>query len=77
MADLSVQEIEDDVYEKLSARAKAHGLSVEEEVRRIISKAVSAPERLGTLAVEIFGSEHGVELELAPRELHEPPDFRE
>lgn len=75
MASLSVRKIDDDVYEKLRMRAAAHGVSIEEEVRRIIRRAVAAPERLGELALRCFGPAHGVELELPPREPHEPPDL--
>ena len=75
MASLSVRKIEDDVYERLRARAKEHGVSMEEEVRRIIRQSVAAPERLGELAIQCFGPDHGVELELPPRDTHEPPAF--
>ncbi len=71
MASISVRKIDDDVYELLRIRAAKHGVSMEEEVRQILKRAVSAPERLGDLALEYFG-EHGVDLELPPREPHEP-----
>ncbi len=72
MASLSVRKIEDDIYERLRARAQEHGVSMEEEARRIIHHAVAAPERLGELARQCFGHTHGVELELPAREPHEP-----
>lgn len=75
MASLSVRRIESEVYERLRARAGRHGVSMEEEVRRILRSAVAAPERLGELALECFGSAHGAEVQLAAREPHEPPDF--
>jgi plasmid stability protein len=71
MPSLSVRRIDDDVYERLKRRAAKRGVSMEEEVRRILRLAVAAPERLGDLALECFGA-HGVELELPPREPHEP-----
>ena len=71
MASLSVRKIDDDVYKLLRIRAAKHGVSTEEEVRQILKRAVSAPERLGDLALEHFGDE-GVDLELPPREPHEP-----
>jgi antitoxin FitA len=77
MASLSVRKIEDDVYERLKARAERQGISMEEEARRILRRAVSAPEKLGELALRCFGPEHGVDLELAPRILHVPPDLPE
>lgn len=77
MASLSVRKIDDGVFERLRVRAAEHGVSMEEEVRRIIRRAVAAPERLGELAVRCFGSSHGVELELPPRPPHDPLDLDE
>jgi plasmid stability protein len=71
MASLSVRKIDDELYELLRIRAAEHGVSMEEEVRQILRRAVSAPERLGDLALEYFGDD-GVDLELPPRESHEP-----
>jgi hypothetical protein len=45
---------------------------MEEEARRIISLAVSAPAQLGSLFVDTFGPENGVELAAPPRDEHEP-----
>ncbi|MEM7588286.1 MAG: hypothetical protein AAF560_33170 [Acidobacteriota bacterium] len=73
MASLSILEIDDEVYEGLRRRAKQHGVSLEEEVRRILRNAVATPDRLGKLALDCFGPVHGIELDLSPRELHEPP----
>lgn len=75
MASLSVRKIEDDVYEKLKLRAEQHGLSMEEEARRILRRAVAAPESLGQLALRCFGREYGIDLELPPRDVYEPPDL--
>lgn len=57
MASWSVRKIDDGVYERLKARAPEHRVSTEEEVRRILRQAVSAPERLGELAVRLFGAD--------------------
>lgn len=75
MASLSVRRIDEDVLERLRMRAAEHGVSMEEEVRRIIRRAVAVPERLGDLAVSFFGRTHGAELELPLRPLHEPVDL--
>ena len=77
MASLSVRRINDDVYERLRVRAAKHGISMEEEVRQILKRAVSAPERLGQLAIECFGPAAGVELELPARKPHEPLNLGE
>lgn len=70
MASLRVTRIEDDVYELLRIRATERGISMEEEVCRIITRSVTTPERLSQLALKCFGPEHGVELEL-PRRNHQ------
>lgn len=77
MANLSVRKIDDDIYERLRVQAAEHGISMEEEVRRILKRAVSAPDQLGELALECFGPAHGIELELAPRTPHDPVDLGE
>lgn len=71
MPSLSVRKIDDDLYERLRIRAAQNGVSMEEEVRQILRRAVAAPERLGDLAIECFGPA-GIELELPPRESHNP-----
>lgn len=50
------------MYKRLKVRAAEHGLSMEEEVRQLIERAVAAPESLSSLALRYFGPEHGVEL---------------
>lgn len=75
MASLSVRQIDEETYRRLRIRAAEHGVSMEEEVRQILKRAVSAPERLGDLAVKYFGSDHGVDLDLPARDPHEPPDL--
>ena len=66
MASLSVRKIDQRVYERLQARASEHGVSMEEEVRQILQEAVSISKRLGDFALECFGPENGVDLELRP-----------
>lgn len=75
MASLSVRRIQDHVYERLRVRAARRGVSMEEEVRRILERSVAAPERLSELARECFGPDHGVDLSLSPRRPHEPLDL--
>ena len=76
MASLSVRRIDDELYEQLKKRAARHGASMEEEVRQILRAAVSAPDRLGDLAIQHFGAD-GVELDLPSRDPHEPIVFGE
>ena len=76
MASLSVRKIDDETVAHLRARAARHGVSMEEEVRRILRQAVAAPELLGDLALRVFGPAYGgAELELPEREVHEPMEF--
>lgn len=77
MADLSVRRLDDETLSRLRMRAAKHGVSMEEEVRRILKEAVSAPERIGDLALRMFGPEHGVDLRLPERTPHEPMDLAE
>lgn len=74
MPGISVRRIEDEVYKKLRDRAKRHGVSMEEEVRRILRSSVSAPDRLGDFALDLFGKD-GVDLVIPDRAVHEPVDF--
>jgi antitoxin FitA len=75
MANLSIRQVDEETLRQLRLRAARHGVSTEEEVRRILRRAVSSPERLGDLAVSMFGATHGVELELSQRTPHEPIEF--
>ena len=77
MASLSVRRLDDDTLSRLRIRAARHGVSMEEEARRILKEAVSAPEHLGDLALRIFGAKHGVDLQLRQRTPHEPLDLTE
>ncbi len=75
MISISVRKIDNEVAQRLRARAAAHGVSMEEEVRRIIKQAVTSPENLGDIAVSFFGKKNGVELELPEHQPHQPLSF--
>lgn len=77
MAGLSIRKLDDETYDRLQRRAARHGVSMEEEARRILRRAVAPPQRLGDFFVQTFGARGGVELELPPREQHDPPTFDE
>ena len=78
MASLRVRKLDDDTLRRLRVRAADHGVSMEEEVRRIIKQAVSTPERIGDLAVRLFTPAYGgPELELPERKITDPIDFSE
>lgn len=75
MASLRISQLDDETCEQLRVRAIQHGVSIEEEARQIITRAVSEPERIGDLFLEIFSPAEGSDLELPPREAHEPVDL--
>ena len=77
MATLSVRKLDDEILNRLRVRAAQHGLSMEEEARQILRRAVAAPDRLGDLAVRFFGSEYGADLDLPAHPPHEPLEFSE
>ena len=63
MASLSIRKLDDEVHARLRDRAARHGVSMEEEARQILTRAVTPPERLGDLFLKIF---------VPPGELHDP-----
>ena len=73
MANLNVRGLDDDTLSRLRMRAARHGVSMEDEVRRILEEAVSAPERVGDVALLMFGPEHGIDLQPPERVKHGPP----
>jgi len=72
MANLSIRKLNDKTIEGLRFRAAEHGVSMEEEVRRILAQVVTAPGKLGDLAVKLFGQANGVEIRLQNRTTHKP-----
>lgn len=78
MASLSVRNIDDDTVSHLRVQAARHGISMEEEVRRILKSAVTTPEHLGDLAVRLFSPAYGEEkFSLPEREVSAPMEFPE
>lgn len=76
MASISVRKIDRDTLDRLRLQAAKHGVSMEEEVRRILKRSVATPECLGDLAVRLFSPAYnGEELQLPGREVHEPVNF--
>lgn len=78
MPSLSVRKLDAKVYKRLRMRAAKHGVSMEEEARRIINQAVAAPEKLSDVFLHYFGPENGIDLDLLnQRSPHNPMDFNE
>jgi plasmid stability protein len=76
LASLSIRKLDDETYDRLRVRAVQHGVSMEEEVRQILKRAVLPPERLGDLFLKAFGPTRGADLDLPRREPHEPVDLK-
>ena len=81
MAAMLVRNIDDDVKERLRARAKRNGRSLEAEARSLLEDAATkedAPSKgLGTQLVELFREFDLIEVELEPlpRSHRKPIDF--
>ena len=84
MTSLLIPDIDDTLHAKLSARARAHARSVEEEARETLREAVSragplpSTESLTDIFRRHFGPENGFDLDLPPRSAERnrlPPDF--
>jgi plasmid stability protein len=48
---------------------------MEEEVRQILARAVQNKNKLGDLALQYFGANNGVDLDIPENRPHEPLDF--
>lgn len=77
MPSLSVRKLDSDTLARLRMRAARHGVSMEEEARRIIRAAVQSQVKIGDLAREYFGEENGVDLQLPKHSPHEPMNLSE
>ena len=80
MATLTIRNLNNQTKQKLRQIAAARGHSMEEEVRRILDRAVQQGEEkgLGSRIAEQFAAIGGVELELPARSLARPaPNFED
>ncbi len=69
MASITIRNIDDSLKQRLRIKAAKRGHSMEEEVRIILRQAVegmTGPDLLSR-ATELFGKNHGIELELPSR----------
>jgi plasmid stability protein len=77
MPNISVRKLDRRTYDRLRRRAAKHGVSMEEEIRQILLRAVSAPEKIGDIFLKYFGPQSGIHLEIPEqRTPHEPMDFK-
>lgn len=77
MTNLSVRKLDEETVRRLRIRAAHHGVSMEEEVRQILFCAVTVPQRLGDMALEYFGQNNGIELDIPEKDSHHPTEFSE
>lgn len=78
MANISVRNLDNKIYEQLQRRAAKHGVSMEEEVRQIISQTVTAPDKISGVFQKYFGDKNGINLDMPEqRKPHDPMDFDE
>ncbi len=76
MASLSIRNIDDAVYVSLKKMAQQQGLSLEQKVRELLSKAVKQPDiQLGTLAVSCFSDQGLDNLPLPERSVYQALDL--
>ena len=75
MPDISIRKLEPETVALLRERAARHGVSMEEEVRRILRATVTTRQPISQIANELFGPDHGVELKPPTHPVHEPVDF--
>ncbi len=69
MAAINIRNLDPNVHRRLKERAARRGISMAEEVRRILTRAVS-PRGSGNLAdlfLSTFGARHGVAIEIPDR----------
>ena len=78
MASITIRMLDDGLKRELKNRASRHGCSMEEEARRILRDTLNRerPQSIVDIARELFGPEHGFDLDIPSRDaMREPPDF--
>ena len=80
MSAITIRRIDSDLKLKLSIRAGTNQRSMEEEVRCILRAALTEPlveENLADIALNLFGSQFGVNLPTVARTAANPANFSE
>ena len=69
MVAMNIRNLDPKVHRGLKERAARRGISMEEEVRRILTRAVSPsePGNLADLFLSTFGARHGIAFEIPDR----------
>lgn len=77
MPNISVRKIDQETLDRLRVLAARDGVSMEEEVRRILKRAVATTEKPGDLAVRLFSPAWGDDdFQLPDREIEPPTEIR-
>jgi plasmid stability protein len=71
---ITIPDPDNQLCRALEARVKKHGVSIEQEARQTLQRALAAPDDLGAAIRIRFQPLGGVELDLPPREAS--PDRR-
>jgi antitoxin FitA len=80
MGSITIRRLDDRLKGRLKHRAAQHGRSMEEEARTILRESLESPSAANAadIALGLFGSKLGIELDLPPRRpFRKPPDFDE
>jgi plasmid stability protein len=78
VASITIRKLDERLKSQLKHRAAEHGRSMEEEARNILRQSLERehPDNMADIARDLFGPEHGFELDLPPRKpFRPPPDF--
>lgn len=78
MASISIRNVKQETYEALKQKALGHGVSMEEEIRRLLDQVHSSSESITATFRRYFGPQNGVELDSVleeHRKPHEPMSF--
>lgn len=76
MANLSIRKVDAFVHQQLQERAAAHGISMEEEARRILFEAVVPQKSIAAIFKQHFGEMRGVDIPVVKRRAHLPLRFK-
>lgn len=77
MTSLSVRKISPEILQALRLQAAKHGVSMEEEARRILQRGIQPQLNIGDIAKNLFGTRCGVDLNLPKHKPHNPLEFDE
>jgi plasmid stability protein len=75
MANLSIRKLDDHVYKLLQLRALSHHVSMEEEVRSILTDALNPSLSITQIFAHNFSCGIAENLEVPPKKFHDPIEF--